>query len=196
MYLAYSMNSTPRKLEIITTASTLFKEKGYSAVTMRDIAKAMGIKAASLYNHIKNKEEILTFIIISLAEEFVEGLDKIKISDTSCIDKLKQIVALHVAITSRNTNGMASLNNDWMHLKDQLNYYLKLRVDYENSFREIIKKGIIKKEIKNINPDIMLFSILSTLRSLYIWIPKKEDLDTTVLASQLSEVLLKGINKQ
>ena len=48
-----------RKLEIITIASALFKDKGFSAVTMRDIAKAMGIKAASLYNHIKNKEELL-----------------------------------------------------------------------------------------------------------------------------------------
>jgi len=189
------MNPTPRKLEIITTASTLFKEKGYSAVTMRDIAKSMGIKAASLYNHIKNKEEILTFIIISLAEEFIEGLDKIKNSNTTCIDKLKQIVALHVDITSRNTNGMASLNNDWMHLKDQLNCYLKLRVEYENSFREIIKKGISNNEIKNINPDIMLFSILSTLRSLYVWIPQKEDLNASELAANLSEVLLSGINK-
>ena len=72
------MNPTPRKLEIIGIASALFKEKGFSAVTMRDIAKAMGIKAASLYNHIKNKEEILTFIIISLAEEFINGIDEIK----------------------------------------------------------------------------------------------------------------------
>jgi len=189
------MSPTPRKLEIITTASTLFKEKGYSAVTMRDIAKAMGIKAASLYNHIKNKEEILTFIIISLAEEFIEGLENIKKTNSTCVDKLKQIVALHVNITSRNTNGMASLNNDWMHLKDQLNHYLKLRVDYENSFREIIKEGISENEIKNINPDIMLFSVLSTLRSLYVWIPQKEDLNASELASNLSEVLLNGINK-
>lgn len=189
------MNPTPRKLEIISIASTLFKEKGYSAVTMRDIAKAMGIKAASLYNHIKNKEEILTFIIISLAEEFIDGLDKIKDNNSNCIDKLKQIIALHVDIANRNTNGMASLNNDWMHLKDQLDYYLKLRVNYEDSFREIIKEGIKNNEIKNLNPDIMLFSILSTLRSLYIWIPQKEDMEPSLLASNLSEVLLKGINK-
>ncbi len=189
------MNPSPRKLQIITVASTLFKEKGYSAVTMRDIAKAMGIKAASLYNHINNKEDILTFIIISLAEEFVEGLEKINNSNANCVDKLKQIIDLHVGISSRNTNGMASLNNDWMHLNNQLEYYLKLRVDYENSCREIIREGISKNEIKNINPDIMLFSILSTLRSLYTWIPQKEDLDPFILASSLNEVLLKGINK-
>ena len=139
------MNPTPRKLEIIAIASALFKDKGYSAVTMRDIAKAMGIKAASLYNHIKNKEEILTFIIISLAEEFINGIDEIKEENNTCIDKLKKIIALHVDIATRNTNGMASLNNDWMHLEDQLDYYLTLRANYEDTFRAIIDKGIKKK---------------------------------------------------
>ena len=74
------MNPTPRKLEIITIASALFKDKGFSAVTMRDIAKAMGIKAASLYNHIKNKEEIIIIFVKILFEIFFScisiGLDK------------------------------------------------------------------------------------------------------------------------
>ena len=39
-----------RKSEIVTISAKLFKEKGYSAVTMRDIAQALDIKAASLYN--------------------------------------------------------------------------------------------------------------------------------------------------
>lgn len=194
-YLAASMKKLSRKQEIITVASKLFKEKGYSAVTMRDIAKAMGIKAASLYNHINSKQEILTYIIISLAEEFTQGMNSIKLSNKNSIEKLKQIVSLHVNITINNTNGMASLNNDWMHLKDQKDYYLTLRVNYENSFRDIINKGIKKKEIINLNPDIMLFSILSTLRSLYLWIPKKEDLDPNELATSLSNVLLHGINR-
>lgn len=42
-----SMKKETRKQEIINTAAKLFKEKGYSAVTMRDLATAMGIKAAS-----------------------------------------------------------------------------------------------------------------------------------------------------
>ena len=52
------MDSKPetRKEEIVRTAEMLFKQKGYSAVTMRDIAQAMGIKAASLYNHIQSKQ--------------------------------------------------------------------------------------------------------------------------------------------
>jgi AcrR family transcriptional regulator len=184
-----------RKDEIIKTAAKLFKEKGYSAVTMRDLAKAMGIKAASLYNHINSKQDILKEIIISLAEAFTEGMKLIKSSEGSSIQKLKAIIKLHVDITSTNTYGMASLNNDWMHLEEKLDYYLLLRTGYEEEFRNILTDGISKGEIVNSNVEVTLFSILSTLRSLYLWIPKKEKLNTEELAENLSEVLINGINK-
>ncbi|MBU2929215.1 TetR/AcrR family transcriptional regulator [Winogradskyella psychrotolerans] len=189
------MKSETRQQEIIRVAAQLFKEKGYSAVTMRDLAKAMGIKAASLYNHINSKQDILNAIIISLAEEFTDGMKQIHLSNASCIDKLKKIIELHVHISSKNSYGMASLNNDWMHLETQLTYYKKLRSDYENDFKTILKDGIKSGEIVNIKPDVMMFSILTTLRSLYIWIPKKEDFNLQELSNSLSHILIEGIAK-
>ena len=187
------MKPESRKQEIIQTAAKLFKEKGYSAVTMRDLAAAMGIKAASLYNHIDSKQEILKAIIISIAEKFTQGMHEIQSSDLNTIDKLKDIIALHVEITATNTFGMASLNNDWMHLEEQLDYYLALRHNYEDNFREIIKEGIDLGHLKNENPETILFSILTTLRSLYLWIPKKEDLSPDELALSLSQILINGL---
>lgn len=184
-----------RKDEIIKTAAKLFKHKGYSAVTMRDLAKAMGIRAASLYNHINSKQDILKEIIISLAEEFTEGMKMIKNSPGTSIQKIKEIIKLHVNITSKNTYGMASLNNDWMHLEEKLEYYLQLRSNYEDEFRNILIEGITNNEIVDSNVDVILFSILSTLRSLYLWIPNKEDLNSEELAQNLSDVLINGINK-
>lgn len=189
------MTLETRKEEILRIAATLFMEKGYSAVTMRDLARTMGIKAASLYNHITSKQEILRDIIISLAEEFTNEMTLIKNSEKSTIDKLKDIINLHVNITSNNQTGMASLNNDWMHLEEKLEYYLTLRSNYEDDFREIIQMGIDNSELKKGKAEVMLFSVLSTLRSLYIWIPKKEDLNTKELASNLSEILINGIIK-
>lgn len=162
---------------------------------MRDLAKSMGIKAASLYNHINSKQDILKEIIISLAEDFTKGMEIIKKSEANAIGKLEQIVALHVRITTQNTYGMASLNNDWMHLEDQLDYYLELRKTYEQDFINIIQDGIKSNEIIDSNPEIIMFSILTTLRSLYLWIPKKEDLNREELAESLSQVLINGINK-
>ena len=187
------MKATLRKQEIIEKAEILFKEKGYSAVTMRDIATVMGMKAASLYNHIKSKQEILSEIILSLAEKFTTGMERIVSSDKTTIEKLQEIISLHVEITINHPNGMASLNSDWMHLEEKLDYYLELRDGYEENFRQLIITGIQNKDIAVVNPEVVVFSILSTLRSLYLWIPKKDDVNIKDLDADLSKVLLEGV---
>ena len=172
------MKITDRKTEIVNVSAKLFKEKGYSAVTMRDIAQAMDIKAASLYNHIKSKQEILVLIIIEIAEEFTKVMNEVVNSNETAIKKIERIIQLHIDITLRDSNALACLNNDWMHLTDSdLDYFIKMRNDYEDNFRTIMKKGIDDGEIKNLNLDVIIFSILSTLRTLYIWYNKTNKLN-------------------
>ena len=81
-----------------------------------------------------------------------------------------------------------------MHLENKLEYYQKLRQDYESNYKHIIETGILNKEIKNVKPDVLMFSMLSTLRSLYLWIPKKEDINPVELSKSLSQILISGIN--
>lgn len=78
------------KKKIIEEALVLFSEKGYSDVYVSDIAKAVGIKAPSLYKHFKNKQEIFEAI-----------LDELKASYT------KQ--ALSIGIDGNNVNADASI---------------------------------------------------------------------------------------
>lgn len=51
------------KKRILDEALTLFSEKGYSDVFVADIAKAVGIKAPSLYKHYKSKQDIFNAIL-------------------------------------------------------------------------------------------------------------------------------------
>jgi len=188
------MKITDRKTEIISVSAQLFKEKGYSAVTMRDIALAMNIKAASLYNHIKSKQEILVLIIIEIAEEFTNVMNEIVSADITSIQKIEKVIQLHIDITLRNSDALACLNNDWMHLTDnELHYFIKMREEYEQNFREIVKKGIQTKELQNINPEVIVFSTLSTLRTLYLWYNNSKNLNETTLRKNMTHVLLKGI---
>lgn len=182
-----------RKQEIYTAAARLFKSKGYTAVTMRDLAAEIGIKAASLYNHIASKEEILNEIILTIAKDFTEGIEEIRFRESGIQEKLTQVIAQHVILTADHPYGMASLNNDWMHLREGKAQYLKLRSAYEQHFREIIHLGKTIGVLKNIDDEIILFSTLGTLRNLYLWIPKKADLDREKLIIALSDALLKGI---
>lgn len=183
-----------RKSEIVTIAAQLFKEKGYSAVTMRDLAQAMDIKAASLYNHIKSKQEILVLMIIAIAEEYTETIRTIAASEETSVEKIDKVIQLHIDITVRNPDALASLNNDWMHLPDaELQYFLQMREEYEDIFRAIVKKGITDGEIKNYNAEVIIFSILSTIRTLYLWYGKKRNFNANVLKTNLKKILLEGI---
>jgi hypothetical protein len=68
-----------------------------------------------------------------------------------------------------------------------------MRNTYENDLRGIIIQGIEHKEITSQNIDIILFSILSTLRTLHLWYRKRSDLSENTLKKDITEILLKGI---
>lgn len=189
------MSISDRKKEIIRIAAKLFKEQGYRAVSMRDLAKALHMKASSLYNHIQSKEEILSHIILEVAEEYATSMRQIQNNDSSCKQKLKLLIELHIHIANKNSHGMAIVQKDWIHLKKEMEYYKNLRSEYENSFYEIIKEGIRNAELKEVNPETILFTLLSTLNTLYLWIPKKTELDIENLKKELPMLLLLGIAK-
>jgi AcrR family transcriptional regulator len=52
----------PTQQKIFKMAIELFSQKGYNGVSIREIAKAVGIKESSIYNHYKNKDKILQTI--------------------------------------------------------------------------------------------------------------------------------------
>ena len=188
------MKTLSRKEEIIITASQLFKEKGYNAVTMRDIAMAVGMKAASLYNHIDSKQEILATLILEVANEFTRGMNSVVEEKSTPLQKVQTIIEMHIDITVNYSEGLAALNNDWMHLEnDDLKAFIRMRTDYEENFRKIIKEGIELGEIQPRHPEVILFSILSTLRTLYLWYQKRGKLDVNVLKKDMVAVFLNGI---
>ena len=56
--LPYSNIGSKTKEHILIESTVLFALKGYSAVSMRDIAEKVGITAAALYNHFMSKEDL------------------------------------------------------------------------------------------------------------------------------------------
>lgn len=51
------------KEKIVETALELFSLRGYDGVSVRDIARAVGIRESSLYNHFENKRAIFDGIV-------------------------------------------------------------------------------------------------------------------------------------
>jgi len=70
---ALSKGSKTKK-KILKHALKLFSLKGYKATTVRDIAGSVGIKQSALYNHFKNKDEILETLISNLTRSAIVTL--------------------------------------------------------------------------------------------------------------------------
>lgn len=60
------------KNQILTAALNLFSEKGFDGISVRDIAKEVGVRESALYKHFKNKQEILDKIAEKMSEEVHE----------------------------------------------------------------------------------------------------------------------------
>lgn len=56
--------------KILAEALNLFSQKGFDAVSVRDIARAVGVKESSLYNHFANKQAIFDSILQTYAEHW------------------------------------------------------------------------------------------------------------------------------
>jgi AcrR family transcriptional regulator len=183
-----------RKEEIIITFARLVRERGYAAVSMRDLAASIGVKAASLYNHIPSKQAMLEEIILRLATEFTSHVEDVSIENLTAQEKLEKIIYHHIDISVDRPYQVAALNNDWYHLEeDAKEKFKQMRLYYETKLRGIIILGIDKKELKNSSPDIILFTILSTLRTLHLWVKKKEISTKEELKKELTELLLRGV---
>lgn len=61
---------TTTKEKIVFESLKLFSSKGYDGVSMREIAGAVGIKGASIYNHFKGKEDIFKAIFKEMTKQY------------------------------------------------------------------------------------------------------------------------------
>lgn len=71
------------KEKILVTARELFAEKGFEAVSVRDITRTLGLNEASLYNHYKNKAHLFDVILDRLKEDLINPAFSINLSKLS-----------------------------------------------------------------------------------------------------------------
>lgn len=73
------MKQEDTKKRILDKALELFSENGYDSVSVGEIAKAVGIKAPSLYSHYPSKQAIFNAIVEDTALQYQKYTDKINI---------------------------------------------------------------------------------------------------------------------
>lgn len=185
-----------RKQQIEEKATTLFRERGYAATSMRDLAQVLGIEAASLYSHIKSKEEILQKICFRMADEFFEAWKDVELEQASASAKMNKAAIAHVTVITRNTDASAVFFNEWRHLSEPyLGDFLTMRDDYEGRFIQIIKDGMASGEFEEVDEKFMMLTILSSLNWTHNWYKPEGSLTPEEIGGRLSNLVLNGLKK-
>lgn len=186
-----------RKEQVIRKAAELFKEKGYAAASMRDLAQLLGIEAASLYSHIKSKEEILRSLCFDMAAEFRKSLEEVEKQDLPASEKLRNGIIGHIQVMAKDLTASAVFMNEHRHLSQPyLRDFLLLRINYINRFKSIIEQGTKSGEFKTtIDKKLAVMTLFSSLNWMPMWYDPSGLIEPVELGRQLSDMLVNGLKQ-
>ncbi len=142
------------KQEILGRALELFTEKGYEGTGMDDIAKAVGIRKASLYYHFDGKESIFSAVFNGILAEnaaYVAGLTTVG-EDTSVLTNLKELFLSYIRYCKTNPK-MYFWDRYFYYPPEFLKDYIAEKtLETETAFMEgigrMVEAGIVRGEIK------------------------------------------------
>ncbi len=127
------------KGRLLREARQLFKEKGFTKTTVRDIAAAVGILSGSIFHHFPNKEDILRCVMeetirVSLArlKSELEGVDTTE-------DQIRTLIRCELdAIYGREGQDFTILVSEWRSLNPSSQAkVLEFREVYENLWHQV-----------------------------------------------------------
>lgn len=188
------LERSTRKQQIEEQATALFKTKGYTASSMRDLAQILGIEAASLYSHIKSKEEILQNICFKMADAFFLAIEQVDKSSPE--QQLSAAIKAHFKVISKNINASAVFFNEWRHLSEpHLTEFLAMRTRYEQYFIKIIHQGIKCGLFRPIDEKFAMMTLLSSINWTHQWYRPTGKMSMGEIGNHLSELLINGLIK-
>lgn len=186
-------NNSKREI-IIVQAAKLFKEKGYKAASMRELATAVGVEAASLYNHIQSKNDLLNAICINVANRYTSHIDDIENEHSTVIAKFEKLLRFHVKEMMVNYEEVYVTDHDWRNMEEpHLSEYREMRRNYRKRFAAIVQQGIDQKEIKPIDANTIVMISINAIAAVDQWHRIIHKVNSDDLEDNIVTILADGI---
>jgi AcrR family transcriptional regulator len=185
-----------RKEQIFTVAREMIRQNGYQGTSMREIAGALQIEAASLYNHIAGKEDILRETCFGLADRFLNGIAEVNDIYFNAEEKLGMAVRNHIQILTQNLDASWVFIHEWRNLTGHhKTEFIALRDQYENEFMKILENGEQEGIFNEVNNKFAVLTILSSLNWVVEWYRASGAMSPAQIAEKLTEFILTGLKK-
>ncbi|WP_054697019.1 TetR/AcrR family transcriptional regulator [Syntrophomonas palmitatica] len=173
------------KERIREAALSIFANKGYEGATMQEIAEAVGINKASIYNHYKGKEDLFFAVYQDVADDYVKLMERVigDSKDMKLAERLFYIFEEEILYFYRNPESQAFWNQITLFTpdvlreefwKDLAQRELFFRTQMEALFFQGMEEGIIRRD----DPAKLMFTFRAMKEGLLNWMiatPKSEE---------------------
>lgn len=191
------MKHDKKKKEILRTAARVFRQKGYHATRIQDIADALKMQKGSLYYYIKTKEDLLRGLVEDILEQSVSLLHDIKDKHHTPSEKVLMCIESHLNLFHNNIDAFGVFITEDLQLinKNSEKDVFKLIKSYENGWLKIFEEGVKTGEFCQADYHLMVKGILGMLNWSYRWYHIKEGYSIHQVSAIFADLVLHGVKE-
>ncbi len=189
-----SANGHDKQAEIFSTAVRIFKEKGYHAASMQDLADAVGLQKASLYHYIDSKEDLLLAVWQRGTGALTAQLTELAAAPLAPTEKLRRAIESHLVALC------AQLELFTVYIREQnvFNGREKTRLRAEGRrhaqlLESILEEGVASGEFRALDVKMTTHAILGMCNWLYQWYSPEGELGAREIADLFADLIINGV---
>lgn len=183
----------PTNERLIRLAATEFWQRGYAATSTRELAELLGIQKASLYHHIRSKEDLLQEISVRSLDHIQQATaDAIETAEPG--EQLHALVRAHVATALGDRDMHAVTLTELRSMSEKRRHdVLELRRAYEQTVEDCIVQaqadGVLRTDM---SARWLTLSLLNLLNWTIFWYHADGSLDVDEIGEGLYDVFVNG----
>lgn len=189
-----SVDASNKHEEIFTEAVRIFREKGYHATSVQDIADAVGLQKGSLYHYISSKEELLFKIFERSTGELTQQLETIVASADPPTVQLCRAIEAHLTALCEHLDIYSVYLSERRVLSGRT--HSRVRAEGERHARlleHIIQEGIAARDFRPVDSKMTAHAILGMCNWLYQWYSPNGRLKPQEIAGIFSDLVVDGL---
>jgi len=183
-----------RRVEICRTAAQIFRDRGFDATSVSDVARALGMTKAGLYHYFESKEallfEIMTYGLDRVRDEVVLPARAVRDPE----ERLRQIIVRHACIATRGRGAVTQLNDEIRALpptaRRQIEERMRLYIDL---VRDTLVQLKAAGRLRDVDPTVAAFSLISMILWLPRWFRQDGRLTQEQVAQEMAKMALGGL---
>jgi AcrR family transcriptional regulator len=169
----------------------LIAQHGYESVSLRMLAKEVGIQAGSLYNYIANKQDFLFELLGSIIRDLVGEMTQELEGLTDPTERLRVFIKLHIDFHTRRKEEVFIGNMELRSLTaENFKVIRKMRDEYEAILGTIIEDGVKSGQFRCSDATIAKLAIITMLTAIASWYKPEGRQRIDALTAEYTELIL------